>query len=1112
MERKGRGKTRLQCHGYRLLLPNMKGHKPDRTVPWVRSCMRAILRSKLWDDAVLRHQQDLCLRFPEFAYSFFEPSAEAMSAADHTGKSRLIAEADENRWALYYGVKALARESAEAKLFWSLLDETQGEDFLTFTLYLLAVIEGIAGNQLCDQWGSSASCSRLDRLGTKITNAAAGTEEDLAKFSGKEVVWLMASDALEGVEHILSKAFGDQRQKVLQAIQAVKVSCDGRLPSEDPSACCLDLFLYVRIMLHSYKEEQVNRRAAVRLMFETAATGILTDSTPIYGEGHVDQGTLAAAEMMYNSLTAPETKPVVDLPQFLAIVRTLNPNLAVPAAITLFRDAHEESDGAVDYETFLRQADRSQFFSHSLQLPIHMPARADAGGPFNVQVKRQLGSLVHRHYHMMKPAIEQLKASLPASATATLCKLEQAVVTSLVGGAKRKQESGDDDSACTPTIDIDGTLPLAAYRRLLAVMYQVRTLRHESGPGYVQSAVRTDEGCVVAYTEREFACLEKVFFDLQVDERFEMFQRIRLKLCVIRVQKAWRRKLFRECVVPLSMLALFRPGYLRSKGRGGVAKRAVHCTPSDAQELVGEIYSGLLTNGYLKLQAGVQPSWPDSTSPMPRKALARAVYLHHIKLLGCPNLTECAIHDLFFGIRTMSLSLPRLRLFAAFAGAAVLETNGRVLVEDWDLCDNRALSFYMGAVLKLRQGSPESGGLFPVTEVEEKTKRERWYITEEEAIAFTRESFQEASHIKGQNPRISQIDIPEIQLSFSRLLNGINMLSGRTSSGDIDADDFLWLVMQHWLQVKAHRVDVVHKSIEAFDGQELLGTLDRFAESEEQVLRAVPSAVVHCQDATPGKDAPKGPHPDDKKLLESMQAEGFVDARVAMQGGEGHGMQANEAVAAVLTGSERLMWDLSAPRTTMPEPPGADVRAIRGELVKISQRYSKPLIASVEAMMEEIGDDGEEAEASEESSEASEEVWRTADKLEAFQAKQQRLEDKVDAAEKAKERKAAMSEGMRAEWHERLVGLKDSLVDWSRVMSGMKQAHDQGATEESSNPVSRRMSQRRELLKIGRTMRAYISQVTEAHNKVMPKDSGPAIRDAWKAGRRTSMRRASFTL
>lgn len=38
-------------------------------------------------------------------------------------------------------MKALARESAEATIFWHLLNETNGEDYLTFLVYSLSVVE-----------------------------------------------------------------------------------------------------------------------------------------------------------------------------------------------------------------------------------------------------------------------------------------------------------------------------------------------------------------------------------------------------------------------------------------------------------------------------------------------------------------------------------------------------------------------------------------------------------------------------------------------------------------------------------------------------------------------------------------------------------------------------------------------------------------------------------------------------------------------------------------------------------------------------------------------------------------------------------------------------------
>lgn len=379
-ERQLKGQTRLQCHGYRLLLPNLKGHRPARTVAWLRTVMRAILRAKIWDDSVLRYKQDLRVRFPEFVYAWFEPPKEVMAAANANGRAKLVGLADDDRWGLYYGVKSLARESAEANIFWHALNESNGEDCLTFLVYCLSIVEGTVGSMLRGQWGVSDTCTDLCTLKGKIAKARTAQQQDASgkkwgdatdwadvgasgtpdkgdreeeatepMASGRDVVWLLSTDAIEAVDHVLVKALEDQKRKVLDAAKAISVSCEGRLPGQDPPSTCVDLFLFLRIMLHSFKEEQVNRRAAVRLMFETAATGVLTDGTPIYGDGRVDQSALAAVETVYSNLLN-ESKATVDLPQFMAIARTLWPEVTTSDAVAVFRDAHEETNGEVDYQ------------------------------------------------------------------------------------------------------------------------------------------------------------------------------------------------------------------------------------------------------------------------------------------------------------------------------------------------------------------------------------------------------------------------------------------------------------------------------------------------------------------------------------------------------------------------------------------------------------------------------------------------------------------------------------------------------------------------------------------------------------------------------------------
>lgn len=159
-------------------------------------------------------------------------------------------------------------------------------------------------------------------------------------------------------------------------------------------------------------------------------------------------------------------------------------------------------------------------------------------------------------------------------------------------GADNDDDDGEVEKASVlpSTMSMDGTRPLAAYRRLLAILYHIRNVRHESGPGY-QNVLRLG-ATVVQKTEAEFRALETVFFDLHIDRRFETYQRIRKRLAATKVQRTWRKILARVCDVPLGMLGLMRPGYLR--GVGGIVLRAVHHPPFWVQQQIAEVYAAKL--------------------------------------------------------------------------------------------------------------------------------------------------------------------------------------------------------------------------------------------------------------------------------------------------------------------------------------------------------------------------------------------------------------------------------------------------------------------------------------------------------------------------------------
>ena len=79
-----------------------------------------------------------------------------------------VSDEDGNRWAFYAKVKQLAAlGSTEANLFWLLLDETHGDDYLAFFLHCLTAIVSVAGATLvCD---GRDRCTR-----EKVANATYG--------------------------------------------------------------------------------------------------------------------------------------------------------------------------------------------------------------------------------------------------------------------------------------------------------------------------------------------------------------------------------------------------------------------------------------------------------------------------------------------------------------------------------------------------------------------------------------------------------------------------------------------------------------------------------------------------------------------------------------------------------------------------------------------------------------------------------------------------------------------------------------------------------------------------------------------------------------------------
>lgn len=417
--------VRLQCENYRILLPNLKGRQPNRTTTWLRTVVRCILISKMREDLCLFGIKGQSTTFPAFTYSWLAKDISGLSGAPLT---KTLFQADEDRWGLYYGIKALTREiDPEAMIFWSLLDETFGEDGCQFVVHCLSTVLSLGGSKLWRQLGPClTSCSSMnDRPGDD--------------YNCPPTLWLEVDTAKEAVRVILVRALGPHVVEAIEAIDALKVrpekhelaaaemhhseaeaesvgspapesglhghsqaSASGdshahgshgkskaskasKKPrhkggADDGSGTApthINLFMWLRLMLQQLHADQIHRAAAIRLMFETASVGALTPA-PSQGVGGGSGGAGGGDSKGAGNF--------VEYPQFQSICQTLFPSLSLVDIAALFADCHDSGRSKVTAEVFVRQANRRGFFSQALklaQLPLLAQHLESGTAPIN---------------------------------------------------------------------------------------------------------------------------------------------------------------------------------------------------------------------------------------------------------------------------------------------------------------------------------------------------------------------------------------------------------------------------------------------------------------------------------------------------------------------------------------------------------------------------------------------------------------------------------------------------------------------------------------------------------------------------------------------------------
>ena len=348
---------------------------------------------------------------------------------------------------------------------------------------------------------------------------------------------------------------------------------------------CVDVGPWLRVLMHSYHEEQVHRKCAVRLMFETALAGSITSEAPLYGpSGPPPLKPLAER-------AAAEAKPpTVDLPQLLAIVRTLWPGVSTAEACALYRDAHEATEGKVDHEAFLSVAERRQFFTSCLKLPPYLASHEGIKLP--KKSRQKIGAMIHMQHRLLRPTLRRLAAKMPDAARARFEGASGDIETLL------KYSTTQEDGV----IEIDGMAPLAAYRRVLLLAAHQRMLNYEldmfNARGTPSSLVarvnsgKLDPGNFVLCIFRELRSLEAVVMDFDEPGSYGVMEMLQKRCAAIKCSNAWRKRLAAEMGPPPLLRVLMRRGYMSD--RGEIRTRRVHMRPELVQCVVNDVFAAAL--------------------------------------------------------------------------------------------------------------------------------------------------------------------------------------------------------------------------------------------------------------------------------------------------------------------------------------------------------------------------------------------------------------------------------------------------------------------------------------------------------------------------------------
>ena len=488
-------------------------------------------------------------------------------------------------------------------------------------------------------------------------------------FTVTPTLWVGLQQVIAATEFILSGVLEENLEQIRSAVNALALPSEGRLPGWTPAPVdpitglstvmghddmCVDMHTWLQTLLRLYRDEQNLRKAALRVMFNSAAVSEkalekLMQSRA--GEtGPHSRMARIKKNVMSGALSELSSQPVskqqtVSIHQWVNIARSIFPSASLLELSTAYNDAHAEFDGHVGYEALLWAANRTRFFSRALNLTSHVSLL-----DMNIAQKTDsmmlfLGSAVHRHHATMQKHFNELRAIMPEPARTEFFNLNALIRDNLSSDSRFK-----------------GLREVALYRRLLLMALRFRMCQKESVlPGFTslnkrEGLQRKNLDPRIAFSmlvERELRTLGDVLLDFEEDPQEAAFDIVLQKLAGRKLARAWRKRISLELGPPLGVLLVMRKGYL--KGRGAIRSRRVHQHSRWVTGMIAELVTALAHDQ--------QHGAPDT-----ELRLQNVIYNLHMRRLGNASLAERGLHDLFFNVRQLSNGNARVSLFAAFTG------------------------------------------------------------------------------------------------------------------------------------------------------------------------------------------------------------------------------------------------------------------------------------------------------------------------------------------------------------------------------------------------------------------------------------------------------------